>query len=257
MAHPPPILRKDRKILEIIERGHPARRMTAHTRPGSGQVDALEWSEIQVASGMRFNEFADCIARLVANDMVQSGTKHPGFIGSLFGKQRQAFFWVTDRGRAFLQENPEDTLPDKLERPEPANLTADDIEDAIRICENSFSSRPHVKKDEIEWASKVLDEDIKGEVQRAVVEREEMWKIFEQMFGHRGAARKEREKGIRDLVVKRSAVRVIRAKDEQLRRRNFPASQKPEAWLAHYEGGDVGLEPPPWGASDCTQAPMK
>lgn len=89
MAYPLPILRKERKILEIVERGHPERRMTAHTRQGSGQVDALEWSEIQVASGMPFNEFADCIAHLVANDMIQSGTEHPGFVGSLFGKERR------------------------------------------------------------------------------------------------------------------------------------------------------------------------
>jgi hypothetical protein len=247
MAYPPPILRKERKILEIIERGHPERRMTVHTRHGSGQVDALEWSEIQVASGMPFNEFCDCIAHLVANDMIKSATKHPGFIASIFGKEKQDFFWTTDRGSVFLRGNPEDTVPDKIERPDSADLTEDDIEDAVRIYEDSLSSRPYVEIEEIGWASTVLDEDIKSEVQRASIELEEMWKIFEAMFGHRGAVRNEREKGIRDPVVRRSVVRVYRAKDEQLRRKNFPASQKPQAWFSHYAGGDVGLEPPPWG----------
>jgi len=51
---------------------------------------------------------------------------------------------------------------------------------------------------------------------------------------------------VRDPVVKRAAVRVYRAIDEQCRRLGLPPSQKPPAWLTYYNGGDIGLEPAPW-----------
>ena len=101
-------------------------------------------------------------------------------------------------------------------------------------------------RDQIKWAEDLLDEDVKNEVKVAALELEEMWSAFEKMFGHRSAASSEKEASVRDPTVKRSTVRVCRAKDEQLRRKGFGESEKPESWSTHYNNGDVGLPSAPW-----------
>ena len=105
---------------------------------------------------------------------------------------------------------------------------------------------PYVKPEEVKWAERILDEDIRSEVKGAALELEEMWAAFKGMFGHGGPARGEREAAVRDPVVKCSAVRAYRATDEQRRRRGFGPSPKPEAWPTHYNNGQVGLDPAPW-----------
>jgi hypothetical protein len=103
-----------------------------------------------------------------------------------------------------------------------------------------------VKPAEVAWADSVLDDDVKGEIAIAAQELEAMWTTFERMFGHRGPIRAEREKEVRDPVVTCATVRTLRAQDEQRRRLGFPPSLKPGSWLTRYNGGNVGLKPPPW-----------
>jgi hypothetical protein len=91
-----------------------------------------------------------------------------------------------------------------------------------------------------------LDDDIKAEVAKAAEELEAMWVTFERKFGHRGSVKVGQEAELRDPVVKRTTVRMYRAKDEQCRRLGFPPSEKPRSWLTYYRGGDVGLEAAPW-----------
>ena len=164
----------------------------------------------------------------------------------LRGAEEKYFFWITPFGRQFLSENPADALPEVPALPTRGELKASDIDDAVRIYENNLSQRPYLKPDEVSWASGLLDDDIKAELRKTAEELEAMWAAFERLFGHRGPANTSREKEIRDPVVKHTTVRMFRAKDEQCRRLGFPPSQKPGAWLTHYQGGNVGLAPAPW-----------
>lgn len=246
MAYPPPVTKKERRVLEVIARGHPERIMNISGSFGSGQVNALEWSEIQIAVGMQFDEFGNCIAHLVAGNLIDSGQQRPGILGWLGGKESQSFFWATSLGRRFLAEQSEAATPEEILPPKPAEAKGPDIDDAARIYENSKSDRPYVKPDDVKWATSLLDDDVRGEIDKAAQELNDMWDAFEKMFGHRGAAAGPKQAAVRDPAVKRSVVRVCRARDEQRRRRGFDPSPKAEAWATHYNGGNVGLEPAPW-----------
>lgn len=255
MAHPPPVTKKERKVLEVIGRGHPERTMTVRTRGGaSATLNALEWSEVQIGAGLAASEFYECIANLGAGKLIDNGIEFPGMFARLRGAEEKYYFWITAQGRRFLAENPQDALPDVPPLPTRAELKPSDIEDAVQIYENSLSPRRYVKPDEAAWAHKVawaeglLDDDIKSEIAKAAQELEAMWVVFERMFGHRGPAEVGPETEIRDPVVTRTVVRVFRAMDEQCKRLGFPPSWKPESWLTRYNGGDVGLEPAPWEA---------
>lgn len=227
--------------------------MTVRTMGGaSATVNALERSEVQIGAGLDALEFSDCIAHLGAGNLIDSARELPGMFARLRGAEEKYYFWITALGRRFLAENPQDALPDVPPLPTRAELKPSDIDDAVRIYENSLSPRPYVKPNEVAWAKGLLDDDVKSEIAKAAQELEAMWVGFERIFGHRGPVKVGRKTEIRDPVVKRTAVRVFRAKDEQCRRLGFPPSQKPRAWLTHYNGGNVGLEPAPWDLNrDC------
>lgn len=125
-------------------------------------------------------------------------------------------------------------------------MTTKDIEEAVRIYEDSCSPSPYTPKDQIQWAINVLDEDIKQEIKTSASELENMWQQFENLFGHRGPAKNQKECSVRDPIVKKTAVRTFRALDEQLKRVGLAPSIKPPAWVDYYNNGDVGLEPAPW-----------
>lgn len=257
MTYPPPITDTEKKILEIIARGHPSRVMYAHFSMGSSQISPLERSEIQIAVTISFDELNNCIAHLVANGLIENGIRYPGFFGTLASKKKQTYFWATDAGYRFLQNateiddkngNVADNSKDQffIESSKKENLTADQIDDAVRIYENSFSANSYCKDEEIVWATSVLEEDIKSEIAISALEIENMWCTFEKMFGYRGAVKTKEAAAVRDPVIKRATVRIYRAKDEQLSRLNFPPSEKPESWVEHYESGNIGLPPAPW-----------
>lgn len=246
MAYPPPVIKRERKVLEIIARGHPERRMNFRNKHGSGIVNSLSWSEIQISSGFSQSIFSDCIAHLVANNLIASGTRKRGFFGGLVGRKDIHYFWVTESGLQFLRKFSDEDTPDEAPLTLLGALKGEDIDEAVRIYENSFSEFPYVKQKEIDWANQVLDEDIRYEIKIAAIELEKMWTEFERMFGHRSAARSKRESSVRDPAVVRSAVRVFRAQDEQRCRKGFGTSWKPEAWSTHYNNGDVRLDSPPW-----------
>jgi hypothetical protein len=246
VAYPPTVIKMERMVLEIIARGHPDRTMNHRGNFSSGTVNAIEWNEIQVASGLSFDEFGQCIAHLVQGNLIKSGRELPGFLGRIAGKQERTYFWATDLGHDFLKKQTEDETPEEVIRNTSAKATPDDIDEAARIFKNSFSANPYEKPDDVQWAVTLLDDDIKSEIKRGALELEEMWTTFETMFGRRGPVQNEKEKSVRDPAVKRSVVRVCRAIDEQRKRKNFGPSEKPEAWQTHYRNGEVGLEPASW-----------
>jgi hypothetical protein len=112
MAYPPPVTKKERRLLEIIGRGHPDRTMNVWSRSSSLTVNALEWTEIQIAAGLEFSEFCDCIAHLGAGGLIDSAREVPGMFSRLRGVKEKSFFWITLQGRRFLNETPLDALPD-------------------------------------------------------------------------------------------------------------------------------------------------
>lgn len=247
MTYPPPVTKQERKVLEVVARGHPHRTMSLRISGSNGSVNALEWSEVQIGAGITDDdEFGNCIAHLRSGGLIDGARQLPGLFARISGSKERFFFWVTNAGKRVLDELPEVRLPETIKPPSKAELVPSDIDDAARIYENSLSPRPYVKPEEIAWATVVLDDDIKAELAKAAVELEAMWLSFQQLFGHRGAARSERERAVRDPVVVRTVVRSFRAKDEQRRRLGFPPSAKPGAWHSHYKGGEVGLEPAPW-----------
>ena len=246
MVYPPPVTKNERKILEIICRGHPDRIMEIKKSGVAKSSPALEWTEIQIAAGLSFDEFGDCIAHLTAGRLINSGIEGPGFFGRLTGKLEKSYFWATDLGVRFLIENSEEETPDEIELPSLRNLTADDIQEAVRAYENSFDPTPFSTIEKISWANEVLDDDIKKEIEAAAREKQQMWTQFENLFGFRGAVKSDEQKLVRDPVVKRTAILVFRAEDEQLARLGFPPSEKPKAWDTHYESGNIDLPPPSW-----------
>lgn len=246
MLKPKKIIRMERNVLAIIEKGHPDRPMTFKSRYDSGEISPLSWIEIQHESKLQSDEFGNCIAHLVRWGFIRSAPVRAGFIGRLLGKEDTYYFWATDLGKKFLSEYPSASIPEKIELPNKDLMMAEDIHEAIRIFENSFTNVPYKTQEEIQWATNMLDQDIKNEIKIAACELELMWGKFRDQFGHSGPARNQKECDLRNPVVKKTSVRLIRALDEQLRRRGFPPSEKPDAWADYYNNGDVGLEPAPW-----------
>jgi hypothetical protein len=99
------ISNKDRKILEVVARGHPDRRMTSIRRGVPADVSALTLNDIRFAVDASQSEVTDSIARLVANNYVEFGRQKPSVWGKLKGEKDIAFFWVTPTGRAFLRSS--------------------------------------------------------------------------------------------------------------------------------------------------------
>jgi hypothetical protein len=248
MAYPPPVTKKERKVLEVIGRGHPERTMKVRTAAGGSTiVNALNWNEIVIGSGLATLELSSCIPHLGTRNLIDNGIEYKGILALLRGADSQQYFWwITSLGRRFLEDNPEDALPDVPPLPTLAQLKPSDIDEAAWIYEKSLSASPHVEPDKIAWAERLLDDDIKSEIAKAAQQLEAMWVVFERMFGHRCGAEAGRQADIRDPVVKKVTVRRYRAIDEQCRRMGLPPSQKPGAWLTHYNGGDVDLESAPW-----------
>lgn len=103
MAYPPPVTRAERKILELIARGHPHRPMTVRTRRGGTFVtNAMEWAEVRTAAGLSEDDFGNGIAHLVAGGLIDGTEKPASLLGRLFGARDQHFFWATDAGCLFL-----------------------------------------------------------------------------------------------------------------------------------------------------------
>ena len=246
MLKPPKITKSERNVLAIIAKGHPNRVMTINTPNGTKKVSPLTWDEIQYDANKQFDDFADCIAHLVSCKFIKSATIRVGLIQRIFGKKDTYYFLATNAGRKFLDEYPIELIPEKIELPKKESMSSEDIQQAISIFEISCTESNHGKDDNVQWANDVLDPDIKNEIEIAEQELELMWRQFEKEFGHKGPARNNNECNLRDPVVKRTSVRIIRARDEQLRRRGFPPSEKPKAWSDYYNNGDVGLESAPW-----------
>jgi len=246
MPYPPPIIRDEYKVLEVIDRGHPDRMKTV-TRGGvSAQIATISTDEIQVAVNMPFDDVMNCIAHLVAHQYITSGEERPGFFASMRGAEPTYYYWATLNGSQFLRDHKEQEIPEVILPPEGEEMAAGDIDDAVRVYENSFSASPYVEPGKIEWAARNLDADVKEEIEAAALQLEDMWAEYEERFGHRSAASSDEEMALRDPAVTLSVVRVYRAKDEQLRRRGFPPSEKPGAWHDRYQGGDVDLPTAPW-----------
>jgi hypothetical protein len=120
MTYPPEVTIQDCRVLEIIGRGHPERKMTATNSGGSKQIAAITWSEIQVALGATTSKLSDSIAHLVANNLIMSGDQRPSIWGRIKGESNTTFFWITSTGESFLrkmQSNPKlitETEADKI-----------------------------------------------------------------------------------------------------------------------------------------------
>ena len=132
MAYPPQVTKKEHKVLEIIGRGHPQRSMYVRGSFGSGTTNALESSEAQIGAGLDSSEFLDCIAHLIAGNLIESARQPPGLFARLRGAEDKYFLWITPLGRRFLSENPVDTLPEVPALPPRDQLSASDIDDAVR-----------------------------------------------------------------------------------------------------------------------------
>lgn len=104
MTYPPPVSKKERRVLEIIGRGHPNRTMNVKSRASTGTVNSLEWAEIQIAAELGATEFGDCIAHLTAGGLIDSARELPSMFSRLRGNQEKYFFWITPQGRRFLVE---------------------------------------------------------------------------------------------------------------------------------------------------------
>lgn len=220
--------------------------MTLSNSSGRGSANVLEWSEIQVAANLSHSDAGECIAHLVAGNLIDSGIGRPTLRELFKGGSQKRYFWATETGLRFLASKDEGDLPEVVELPQSSELRPEDIDDAVRIFENSMSRKPYVKPGEVTWAEGVLDDDVKGEIRLAAHDLQEMWDEFERLFGHRSAVRNAREAAVRDPVVKQAMVRTLRAADEQRRRRGFGPSAKPATWDTHYQGGNVGLRPALW-----------
>jgi hypothetical protein len=103
MDDPHEIDDRDVAILEIIARGHPERRFFVDRRDTSQPISGLSWEEIQAASGRTLAEVWDSLARLGGNGLIDNRQLGPGFFGGLFGQDPTTYYWITPKGRTFLQ----------------------------------------------------------------------------------------------------------------------------------------------------------
>src|SRR5689334_22753500 len=72
MSYPPSIGENEKRLLEIIRRGHPNRRVTLKRRGRSIEVSALTWDELELAFGSQRSILAEYVAHLVASDYIDS-----------------------------------------------------------------------------------------------------------------------------------------------------------------------------------------
>ncbi len=125
------------------------------------------------------------------------------------------------------------------------------IEKAVRIYYDSFlqippwANEPINSKEEIDFSSGMLDEDIKKDIMKTSLEEKIMWDNYELKFGHRGAASSKEESNFRDPVIKVTTIKKYNALDEQLRRENLSKSIKPSSWDTYYDSGKID-EIPIW-----------
>src|SRR5438128_2211963 len=117
MSKPKKIIKMERNILAIISRGHPDRTMDIQTPYGSMKINPLTWSEIQVACNQPFDEVGNCIANLVNWQLIDSARTYPGFIKRLLGQEDVIYFWATELGQKFLDDYPDEAIPEKIELP--------------------------------------------------------------------------------------------------------------------------------------------
>ena len=90
-------------VLEIIARGHPSRREQFKLSTGQTiRVNALEWHEILVASGLSDAVFTDCIARLRSANLIEAALHPAGLFPRLTGKKERYFFWPSASGKKAL-----------------------------------------------------------------------------------------------------------------------------------------------------------
>jgi len=246
MVYPPKILRKEYDLLKVFERGHPSRMMQAHSSHASHPVSALTWDELILASPLQGGELTDGVAHLVANGLIKSGTQRANIVSKLVGNKDTYFLWITEEGRDFVKNIRMEDLPEEVPLPQKENASPEYVDDAVRIYQNSFDKNPYVNDREKLWASDLLDDDIKSEIEIAASQMRQMWDEYERRFGRRGPARSEEQAALRDPVVVQSTVRVYRAQDEQRRRLGFGPSVKPASWSTHYRRGQVGLPRAPW-----------
>ena len=134
MSYTPKLTEKDRKVLEVIARGHPDRKLTATYHGVSTQVSALTWNEIQLALNTSFSDISDCIAHLITNDYIDTGRRQsPSFWRRVKGESETAYFWITQKGLAFLREGaekPESSISDG------ENGLKSDLDDLKRVEAN-------------------------------------------------------------------------------------------------------------------------
>jgi hypothetical protein len=69
---------------------------------------------VEIASDLPSEEFGDCIAHLVAGNLIESATLRPGIFGRLSGKEDRYFYWAMQLGRAFLTRQSEDDTPETI-----------------------------------------------------------------------------------------------------------------------------------------------
>jgi len=103
MDDPHEIDERDVAVLEIVARGHPERSFFVDRSDPSQPISGLSWEEIQVASGRTLAEVWDSLARLGGNGLIDNRQLGPGFFGGLFGQDPTTYYWITPKGRAFLQ----------------------------------------------------------------------------------------------------------------------------------------------------------
>ena len=54
--------------------------------------------EIQIASGIAFDEFGDAIAHLVSANLIDSAIELKGCLGIIFGADNVHYLWTTELG---------------------------------------------------------------------------------------------------------------------------------------------------------------
>lgn len=129
---PPRVSEADIKVLAVIARGHPDRKMTSTYNGRSVQVSALTWNEIQLGLNAPFKDISDSIACLVANDLIYSGRQQPSIWGRLKGETEVAFFWATNKGQMLLQSN--DVV--EVIKPDPRHSQFKSTPDDLSAVEN-------------------------------------------------------------------------------------------------------------------------
>jgi hypothetical protein len=235
MAYPPPVSDNDKKLLNHLKYRY-------FSNP-------IEWHQLERELDFPPSIFLDGIAHLVAGGLISTAQARQGFLKTLAGADPDRYVFITNEGVKYLEEYGHTTAAEDA-REAALNETPEDrrdaIDEAVRIFEDSFSDNPIYSEEKLTEAAARLDDDIKEEIRTAAEEERAMWDEFETRFGHRGVASSTEEAEFRDPVIIATTVRVFRAKDEQLRRLDLPASEKPPAWPTHYKNGDIGLEPAPW-----------